>query len=861
MSESNPLSEEQFQAFTEALSEKYILEEQVGAGGMGIVFQAQDLRHDRKVTVKILLQEIAVSMGPERFLREVRIEAGLNHPHILPVYDSGEAAGLLYCVTPFISGESLAERLKREKQLPCNEALRICREIADALMFAHAHDVIHRDVKPGNILLEAGHAILADFGLARAMSPVGDEGLTQVGFAVGTPSYTSPEQVAADPNLDGRADLYSLGCVLYEMLAGQPPFVGPTSDSVVRQHLTAEATSVRILRPAVPEGVEAILDRLLAKSPADRFTAAEELVRALDSAISGEFPQGRKRQKGGVPRWREYLLPAGISIVLVFVSGLWALDRFAPDGLAIGWLGFSSGDADSGSDEPLPGGLDDNRIAVLYFEDRSPDSTLGHLASGLTEALIDRLTLVRGLDVISPNGVGRYRSREIPRDSIARLLGARFLVEGSLEEVGDRFRVTVRLIDGSNGVEFDSETLERARGDLLALRDSTAEEVARILRGRLGDFVELERLRTGTESAEAWSLLHQGRRAAETLSTILDAEGEEGAARAYEGVDSLFVRAGNLDPAWAEPWVRRAFEAYLRSQWRGGTDPTYADEWIQVGLGHANQALALDTVNAWALEARGKLRYFRWLLNLAVDAEEADSLFARAEADLRASVGQDRTRADAWQILSHLLLNKPGGVTESRLAARRAYEADAYLNNVDRVIERLYSGAYNALDFTETDYWCGEGERRFPEDPKFKQCQLWVMSMEEGTPDPDRAWQLLGEYLELSPPEYHPYRQRAGQIGVASVLARAGLADSARAVVERSLTEPDVDPRRDLWMYGAYVMVQIGDHAEAVRHLTEYIAANPRLGSSLVNNDSWWWRPLQGRADFRALTTMANVER
>ncbi|MGW8268579.1 MAG: serine/threonine-protein kinase, partial [Longimicrobiales bacterium] len=200
-----------------------------------IVYVAHDIRHDRKVALKVIRPEIAASIGSERFLREIRIEAGLNHPHILAVYDSGEADGLLYCVMPFVQGESLRQKLDREGQLPCQEAMRICREIANALSFAHAHGIIHRDVKPANILLEAGHAVLADFGLAKALSAAGDQGMTRAGFTVGTPAYTSPEQAGGEASTNGRSDLYSMGCVLYEMLAGQPPFVGPSADSVVRQ--------------------------------------------------------------------------------------------------------------------------------------------------------------------------------------------------------------------------------------------------------------------------------------------------------------------------------------------------------------------------------------------------------------------------------------------------------------------------------------------------------------------------------------------------------------------------------------------------------------------------------------------------
>jgi len=205
---------------TAALAGRYRIESELGAGGMATVYLAQDLKHRRQVAIKVLKPELASVLGPERFLREIEIAAQLTHPHILPLYDSGEAEGLLYYVMPYVEGESLRDRITREKQLPLDDALQVARETADALSYAHSHGVIHRDIKPENILLESGHAVVADFGIARAISAAGGERLTETGLAVGTPAYMSPEQAAGEKNLDGRSDLYALGCVLYEMLAG-----------------------------------------------------------------------------------------------------------------------------------------------------------------------------------------------------------------------------------------------------------------------------------------------------------------------------------------------------------------------------------------------------------------------------------------------------------------------------------------------------------------------------------------------------------------------------------------------------------------------------------------------------------------
>jgi tetratricopeptide (TPR) repeat protein/tRNA A-37 threonylcarbamoyl transferase component Bud32 len=274
-----------------ALADRYTIERELGAGGMATVYLALDVKHERNVAVKVLHPEIAAAIGPERFLREMKITSRLTHPHILPLLDSGEAEGLLYYTMPFVDGETLRDRLDRDKQLPVEEALRFASEVADALGSAHRHDVVHRDIKPENILLEEGHAVVADFGIARAISEAGSDRLTETGISVGTPCYMSPEQGAGERTLDGRSDIYALGCVLYEMLAGQVPFTGPTVESIVRQHIAAEPNPVTSLRPTVPAAVSKTLTRSLAKSPADRpataLAFADELRSENATVISG----------------------------------------------------------------------------------------------------------------------------------------------------------------------------------------------------------------------------------------------------------------------------------------------------------------------------------------------------------------------------------------------------------------------------------------------------------------------------------------------------------------------------------------------------------------------------------------------
>ncbi|UCC82793.1 MAG: protein kinase [Gemmatimonadota bacterium] len=270
-----------FAQFREEIADKYAVEREIGRGGMAIVYLAQDLKHDRQVAVKVLLPELSTSLGTQRFLREVKIAAGLQHPHILPIYDSGEAAGLLYYVMPYVEGHTLRDRLDRETQLPIDESLQIVRDVANALSYAHKRGIVHRDIKPENILISEGYPVVADFGIARALTEAGGDKLTQTGVAIGTPAYMSPEQVREGAQVDGRSDLYSLGCVLYEMLAGQPPFTGATPQVIMARHALDPVPPLRTVRGTVPESVERAVAQSLAKVPADRFTSGEQMIQAM----------------------------------------------------------------------------------------------------------------------------------------------------------------------------------------------------------------------------------------------------------------------------------------------------------------------------------------------------------------------------------------------------------------------------------------------------------------------------------------------------------------------------------------------------------------------------------------------------
>jgi serine/threonine-protein kinase len=436
-----------------ALSARYTFERELGRGGMAFVYLAHDRKHHRAVAVKVLRPELAVALGRERFLREIEIAARLTHPHVLPLYDSGEANGVLYYVMPYVEGESLRDRLDREKQLPLEDGLRIAREVASALAYAHSRDVVHRDIKPENILLAGGEAFVTDFGIARAITAAAGERLTATGVTVGTPPYMSPEQAAGDRALDGRSDVYSLACVLYEMLAGQPPFTGPSTAAIVHQHLTAPPPPVTRIRPSVPAAVAQLIERALAKAPSDRATA-HQLAEALAGAHPMLAPAAHRRPYG-------MLLGATAAVASLAWFGWWAYGKSHP---------------------AVAGPRHIESLAVLPLDNMSHDSSQAYFVDGMTEALIADLSKIRALRVTSRRSVMRYKAVTKPVPEIARELHVDALVEGSVIYVGDRVRVTVELIDAATDRHVWGEKYDRRLRDVLGLQSEVARAVAREVR-------------------------------------------------------------------------------------------------------------------------------------------------------------------------------------------------------------------------------------------------------------------------------------------------------------------------------------------------------------------------------------------
>jgi serine/threonine-protein kinase len=799
------------------------------------------------VAVKVLLPELAASLGHERFLREIQVTAKLSHPHILPLYDSGEAEGFLYYVMPFVEGETLGDLIAREKQLPIPDAVRITREVAEALGHAHAYGLVHRDIKPANVMLSGGHAVVADFGIALAVTEAGGEKLTQTGTAIGTALYMSPEQSMGLEDIDGRSDIYSLGCMLYEMLVGQVPFTGPNPQAIMARHTMDAVSPPSIIRQTITPELEDIIFSALAKAPADRFRTAGEFAEALSMLDSGTLAQQRHSRAATMARTAhtEALDRTGRGRRLPR-KAIAAVSAVAAVGIGFGvwqlWPGGGSGST--------AGGLDPANVAVLYFDDLSSNGELGHVVDGLTEGLIDQLAQVRGLDVVSRNGVAQYRDTDLARDSIARALAAGSLVLGSVEPAGDRLRVTTRLVDGESGVDLERASFELPATDLLAARDSIVESTSRFLRQRLGEEVRIRERRAGTASVEAWTLVQRAERTRKEGEEVRS-EDRDRAFDAYQQADSLLRLAEAADPDWPEPAVQRARTAYTMSRLYD-RDPQQAGEWIEIGLGIVERAFELSPNNAEAQEVRGTLRYFKWLHRLVDDPDDAERLFESARQDLESAVQIDPQLAGAYSLLSHLY-SQTGDLMSVAIAAQRAYQEDAYLRNADVIIYRLFTVSYDLEQHSQASRWCTEGRRRFPDDYRFARCQLVLMTMPEAEADVALAWQTVAEWGELSPDHLAEYHGHLARMYMGGVLARAGLADSARRVLEAARADREVDPRRDLAWTEAYMRVLLGDHDEAIDLLTQYMAANPDQihGEESEADVYWWWKDLRDDPRFR----------
>ena len=407
-----------------ALSDKYKIERELGRGGMATVYLAHDVKHDREVALKVLHPELSSALGPDRFLREIKVAARLNHPHILPLHDSGEASGFLYYVMPYVEGESLRAKLNRDGKLPLDEALYLARGVAGALDYAHRQRVVHRDIKPENIMLHEGEAMVMDFGIAKAVSVASGAELTQTGMMVGTPAYVSPEQAAGEAEIDGRSDQYSLACMLYEILSGKKAFTGATAQAVLSKRFSDPVPSLRKVEPSVPDEIDEAVTKALSKDARERYSTSGEFAKALI--------------------WPKATTPAEQTTVK---------QATAP-----------------------------KSIAVLPFADMSAERENGYFTDGMAEEIINALTTIQALRVASRTSSFAFKATTEDIRQVGKKLDVATVLEGSVRKAGNKLRITAQLVNVADGYHLWSERYDRELEDVFAIQDDISQAIVKALR-------------------------------------------------------------------------------------------------------------------------------------------------------------------------------------------------------------------------------------------------------------------------------------------------------------------------------------------------------------------------------------------
>ena len=634
-----------------SLAGRYTIERELGRGGMATVYLARDLKHDRLVALKVLRPELAASLGADRFLREIQVTAHLTHPNILPLLDSGRADEFLYYVTPYVEGESLRSRLERERQLPVDEAVRLAAAVAGALDYAHRHQIIHRDIKPENILLEDGQAVVADFGIARALHAAESGKLTETGVAVGTVAYMSPEQATGE-EFDGRSDIYSLGCVLYEMLAGEPPFTGPTAQVVTARRLAGSVPSLHAVRDSVPRQIEQAIGKALAKLPADRFATAAEFADALTPGGPAPRPTAFRLS------WRR---AGGVAAAFLAIFGAVLVSRSKTHGAR----------------EPASNG-----VAVLYYDNLSRDTADAYLADGLTEELISRLGQVARLTVKSRNAVRRFRGRLADDPSaVGRALGVVHLVSGSVRHAGARLRVTVELVNAATGDRMWGQQYDRAEADLLGIQEDIAVTIATAIGGRLLPAERSSLTQRPTRDPGAYDHFVKG-------NYFL---GQRTAPAVGRAIDE-YRAALQLDPSFTEALARVAYSYALFLDWGWRYPNASPESLLARGFAAADSALRQDSTSSDA-----------WMARAYVLAMSGTRTTAPAIAAFERAIALDPRNAEAYHQYGWVLmgLERDSASAEANL---RALELDparfATMLNLAalRTVQRRYNEGLRWMD-------------------------------------------------------------------------------------------------------------------------------------------------------------------
>jgi serine/threonine-protein kinase len=804
------------------LRDRYAIERELGRGGMAVVYLAHDLRHDRPVALKVLHPELAATLGPDRFQREIRFAARLQHPHILTVLDSGEAAGRLWFTMPFVEGESLRDRIRRERQLPVDVALQIGRETARALDYAHQHGIVHRDIKPENILLTSdGTTLVADFGIARALAG-SDDHLTQTGLAIGTPAYMSPEQAAGDKGVDARTDVYSLGSVLYEMLAGEPPFTGPTAQAMIARRLSEPPPSVRRNRPTVPEGVDQAIQRALAPVPADRFASAAELARALQAPGATQAPTAATVEAApatpptapGTPsradtRHRRPVPVLAVTLIAGFLLGL---------GVLFGWL------RSHGAAEPTGPGTT-RLLAVLPFENLG-DSTDEYFADGITDEVRGKLATLSGLKVIASSSAGQYKHSTKTPEQIAEELGVQYLLIGKIrweKREGGRSRVRVspelvQVAPGSAATTRWQQPFDAALTDVFQVQADIAGRVARELNLALGDSTRQDLAVRPTENLAAYDAYLKGLEIYNQSSDPV---------RLRQAV-SHFEQAVALDTSFAAAWARLSQAASLAAI-IGVPTPAL----VERSRLAAHRALALAADRPEGHAAMGD-----YLRRIELDYARAIEEYSQGErqspsnAELFRGIGQAEQSLGRWDAaLEHLRQaqrldpRSPGTAAVLSPALLWARQYEEALQSTDRWIA-LAPGNPSSHE-NKAMILVSRGDlpaaRAIAEKPPagipLTRLVAYFSTYFE------MFWLLTGEQqrllLRLPPSEFDDDRSSWGLslAGVATIMGDTRLAraygDSARIALEEQLRAAPEDAQLHV-LYGV-ALAYVGRKAEAIR--------------------------------------------
>jgi serine/threonine-protein kinase len=754
----------------DSLEGQYTIERELGRGAMGIVYLARDTRHEREVAVKVLDPDLVSGTAAPRFLREIKVAAQLSHPNILPLHDSGEADGLIYYVMPFVEGETVRDRLSREGQLPMEDALRITQEIGEGLAHAHAKGLVHRDIKPANIMLLEGHALLADFGLAGMLEDEGDDRLTRSGVSIGTPFYMSPEQWNSS-NVDARSDQYALACVLYEMLAGEPPFTGATPQVVLARHSMDAVPSLRAARANVPESVEGAVVRAMAKVPADRFGSVEDFVAGLETATLPAF--GRVSQaKGSAPAWRRLLATVG-AVVLVA-----ALAYF-------GWTRLG----------PSSAGGDRTRLVVLPFQNYG-EAEDQYLADGVTDEITGRLAGIGTLGVIARTSAMQYRDTPKPVAEIAEELDVDYVIEGSIrwrgQGQGSAITVSAALIDVGDGTQVWGQDYDIALEELFAVQTGIAQQVAGALDLALGEPEQQRLAQQPTDNPEAYDYFLRGNAAYkrswefDDLETALEMYG-----RAVE-IDSGF--------ALAHAWIGRT-HAWIH---RLGYDAT--DSRLTLSRSSVDRALELEPELPEAHIALGLHYYWGyWDFESAIDHFLIARDLQPGNAELYRQIGNVRRRQGEWEEVTANYLRAGEldprnyivwhNLGETYTHVRQYEEAARHLRRVpvlapdflDGHLQMAYLTLHRDGDVTETRRILEEGASRLRPDEWRSLAGSWLHGL-------FRILYTVDEAREMMKPGVYGLDSASYHIAKAENLERSGMPVAARAQYDSALVHLEGRP-------------------------------------------------------------------